>query len=434
MDLTAISLVRVPCPAAVAVLGWLGLGACAPTTDVSDVDASHGLRQADGLALASVSLGEGTTCAALATGEAKCWGRNDDGRLGLGPSSSVVEAEPALLPFLAVGGDVTAIATNGPHGYALLDDGSVVVLGVDPSGAFGAPGEPEGTPGSGVAVPLAGPAEQVVAGEGFGCARLSDARVQCWGEGDEGQLGRGALPGIHGPADVLLGGVAVELAAGLAHACARLDTGAVRCWGRDHEGQLGYGAPATGAPVPSERGDVSIGGVAARIVAGAHHSCALLDTGSLRCWGDDTAGQLGLGSTQPIGDDELPSDVPEVELGAAVVDVAAGRHHTCAILDDGSLRCWGDDGHQQLGSSMGGSDPAPPPGIVEVAMGGDAAEGVLAGALADHTCARLLGGTLRCWGRNDYGQLGLGFVDPDDPAEGPPGDLPDVIIVEDPDV
>lgn len=384
--------------------------------------------------LAAVALGEATTCITTTSGHATCWGRGDDGRLGQGRTLAGAEADPIALEPLALGGPAIMVVTNGAQSFALLDDGTVRAFGLNPAHELGldhpeAVGDDE-LPGEVAAVPLAGPAQQVAAGQGFACALLDDGRVQCWGRGDEGQLGRGVLAGSQPPGDVILGGPAVELAVGAAHACARLSAGNVRCWGLPHDGRLGHGSGSAAGSLPALAGDVPLGGVATQLVAGGAHSCAVLDTGALRCWGDGSWGQLGHGHAEAIGDDEVPAEVGDVPLSGAVVEVAAGLRHTCARLDTGALHCWGSNADGQLGRPSSPSIAWAEAGAV--ALGGAEIEAIVAGALAEHTCA-VLDGHLRCWGRNDYGQVGLGFASPSDPVEGPPGDLPDVIIVDDPD-
>lgn len=427
---------RLRASGAFCLTSWLALG-CAP--EAASHESLAWRMEAEPV---FVSLGEGTTCATLAVGAAKCWGDGDDGRLGLGRSVSTTEPDPVALEPLSLGGTATRVATNGAQGFALLDDGTVRGFGLNAAHELGlshaqtvGDDETPGAAGSGSVVPLGGAATELAVGQGFACARLDDARVQCWGRGDEGQLGRGVATGFGPPADVILGGSAVEIAVGAAHACALLTGGAVRCWGRDDAGQLGRGQAAQAGLTPATMGDVPLGGTAVELAAGADHTCALLSSGAVRCWGDGGDGRLGYGSTQAIGDDETPAAAGDVALGATAIQVAAGLRHTCALLEDGALRCWGDGSQAQLGlpSSAPVGDDELPLEAPAVDMAGASIEAIFAGALADHTCAALDDGALRCWGRNDRGQVGLGFTSPSDPVEGPPGDLPDVIIVEDPD-
>src|SRR5690606_38386502 len=122
-----------------------------------------------------------------------------------------------------------------------------------------------------------------------------------------------------------------QITAGVYHTCALLSSGAVRCWGSSTFGQLGYGNTNTigDNELPSSVGPVSVGGTVEKIVAGGFHTCALLTTGDLRCWGANESGQLGYGHTNPIGDNELPSSVGPVHTGAPVGSIAAGESHTC---------------------------------------------------------------------------------------------------------
>lgn len=374
-------------------------------------------------ALVGVSLGESTTCATTATGQAKCWGRADDGRLGQGQALGTIAADPTALEPLVLGDAATMVVTNGAQSFALLGDGSVRAFGLNDAHQLGLShawnvGDDE-TPANATVptlVPLAAPALQLVAGQGFACARLATGRVQCWGRGDEGQLGQGVQSGAQPPSVVALDTAALELTAGAAHACALLSTGAVRCWGSNDRGQLGQGSLV----------DVPLGGVATRVAAGGAHTCARLESGAIRCWGDNDHGQLGQGHADPLADAESPIDVP---LGGAVTQVVAGLRHTCALLDDGRLRCWGDG--VALGLDLGSDENVLEATPIE--LGEREVVEVFAGPLAKHSCALLDDGSLRCWGLDDHGQVGLGYISPQDPIEGPPGDLPDVIIVEDPD-
>src|SRR5690606_32039773 len=118
---------------------------------------------------------------------------------------------------------------------------------------------------------------------------------------------------------------------------ALLDGGGVRCWGLGAGGQLGRGDTASVGDdeLPSAHGDLDLGGPAVAIAAGVEHACAVLDDGSLRCWGDNQYGQLGHGHTRTIGDDETPESAGAVPLGAAVVQVAVGRRRTCVVTTTG---------------------------------------------------------------------------------------------------
>ena len=185
----------------------------------------------------------------------------------------------------------------------------------------------------------------------------------------------------------------IALTAGASHTCALLREGLVRCWGDNSVGQLGLGTTAnlSGQP-PYKNGLVPLGAAAVALTAGDSHTCALMANQSVRCWGANADGQLGLGNTNTIGDDEVPDAThAAVPLGAKATAVAAGGNDTCAILQDGSLRCWGLNDYGQLGlgnTNTIGDDEVPSAAVAEVSLG-DATAAVAAGG--EHTCA-LLGG------------------------------------------
>src|SRR5262249_25507811 len=138
-------------------------------------------------------------------------------------------------------------------------------------------------------------------------------------------------------------GRVVQIAAGDQSTCALLDGGNVRCWGLG--GVLGYGNfnSVGDNEVPATVGDVNVGGTGMGI-ATRGHTCAVVGVGSVRCWGDGAFGELGYANTRNIGDDETPASAGDVFVGSKVVSIAVGVFHTCAILDNGKVRCWGQGG------------------------------------------------------------------------------------------
>src|SRR5690606_4522223 len=133
-------------------------------------------------------------------------------------------------------------------------------------------------------------------------------------------IGDNEVPASAG--DVNVGGTVVQISAGGVHTCALLDTGSVRCWGSGSLGQIGYGNtnPRIGDnEVPASAGDVNVGGNVEQIVAGGFHTCALLDAGNVRCWGQGELGQLGYGNTERVGNNETPSQAGDVNVGGTVV-------------------------------------------------------------------------------------------------------------------
>jgi cysteine-rich repeat protein len=201
----------------------------------------------------------------------------------------------------------------------------------------------------------------------------------------------------------------IAMAAGSTHTCALLREGLVRCWGANDFGQLGLGTSADlSAQKPYQNGVVALGAPAAAIAAGRAHTCALMQDASVRCWGQNDFGQLGLGHTQPIGDDEPPSaQHAAVPLGAPVKAIAAGGNTTCAILQTGALRCWGQNDFGQLGlghTNDIGDDETPSAAVATVTLD-DTVRAV--GPGGDHTCVVLDDNDTRCWGRDDLDQLGI---------------------------
>jgi len=239
-------------------------------------------------------------------------------------------------------------------------------------------------------------------------AECGDGKVEGSEECDDGNT----IPADGCEPDCKRSGV-VRLAAGLAHTCALLREGLVRCWGNNDQGQIGLGNTTDlSTQKPYQNGLVQLGAPAVALVAGGEHTCALMQDATVRCWGKNGFGQLGLGHTQPIGDNEIPSaDVATVQLGASTIDITAGGDVTCALLDGGALRCWGHNNYGQLGlghtRDIGGNE------IPSAAVAGVPLDDTvrMVGTGGDHTCVVLDSNDTRCWGRNDFGQLGTGNTD-----------------------
>jgi len=261
------------------------------------------------------------------------------------------------------------------------------------------------------------------AGGDTSCVVFGGGRLRCWGENHSGQLGLGHTDPIgddETPAsagDIEVGGWVVQVAVGRRHACALLEGGAVRCWGSGNYGQLGLGHTDKigDDELPTAAPEVAVGGTVVQLVAGASHTCALLEGGSVRCWGEGGYGQLGYGHTERIGDDELPESAGDVSTGGKVAQLTAGWAHTCALMEDGGVRCWGYNYVGQLGyghTERIGDDELPT-SAGDVQLGPGHVVTVEAGG--HHTCVIVDDGAVRCWGAAGSGQLGYG-------AGGPIGD------------
>jgi alpha-tubulin suppressor-like RCC1 family protein len=203
-------------------------------------------------------------------------------------------------------------------------------------------------------------------GLALACALLDDGEIKCWGGGrvnhygalgdSGGALDRGSRPGEMGdklPAVALGGHAARAVATGCSYACALIDNGQVRCWGNPHMGKMGagdlFGPPEDPyAPVALSRPAVALTASAVTTDMDFAHSCALLDNGAVACWGNNGNGQLGLGDTVTRGDAQImgrPVPLAPVDLGAGrkARAVVAGGTHTCALLDRGEVKCWGSN-------------------------------------------------------------------------------------------
>ena len=368
----------------------------------------------------AIAAGGDHSCAVLDNGGVRCWGRNDSGELGLGHTQNVGDDEAASVgPLIALGAPAVAVAVGGAHSCALSASGEVRCWGRNAHGQLGyghtlAIGDDE-TPAALGPVQLGAPAIAVAAGGEHTCALTSAGAVRCWGLGVDGQLGYGSphdvgndeLPKTAG--DVPLGGAASQIVAGRDHTCALLGSGKVRCWGRGLWGQLGYGNSQNigdGEPA-SAGGDVALGAAAVELAAGWYHTCARLSTGSVRCWGYGAVGQLGLAETQGVGDDELPVSKPVIALGASAAHISAGLFHTCVRTTAGGVRCfgYGESGRLGYANLQTIGDDEHPLIAGDVSVGGSVTQIALGTA---HSCALTTAGKVVCWGDASQGQLGAG--------------------------
>lgn len=273
---------------------------------------------------------------------------------------------------------------------------------------------------------------EIAAGGEHTCARRGDGSVKCWGNGLQGRLGLGdilwhgsgpnemgeALPAV----DLGSGRMARAVSTGHDHTCALLDDWSVKCWGANAEGQLGLGDTDDRGDAANEMGDalpavdLGAGRTATAISAGHRDTCAVLDGGDVKCWGQDELGKLGQGNSGSLGDQsgEMGDALAVVNLGAGLsaVSVEATYQHTCAVLSDGSLKCWGYENAGRLGregNDATGDDTAEMGDRLPVVDLGSGKTAVSVGLGYLHSCAVLgAGNALKCWGYGQGGRLGLG--------------------------
>jgi alpha-tubulin suppressor-like RCC1 family protein len=386
----------------------------------------------------AVAAGRFYTCAVLSDGTARCWGVNNLGQLGKG-SITTRQLTPVVVTGLT---NVVGIATGQAHACALLANGRASCWGTNNAGQLGrgtfffAGGDP--TPGEVINLSNA---IDITAGFFHTCALIADGTAKCWGTNVKGELGIGTFQdgslGELAPVPVRDVSNAVAIAAGGAHTCAVLADSTAKCWGLDNHGQLGD-HPTTDqltdfvfipvAVIGSvEGGTKQVLNNIVAITAGNAHTCALLADGTAKCWGFNVDGQLGIGSAQP---DFVPATTVVDAFGDAlrnVVAISTGGHrcfvdasfqnrgdfqcagdfdHTCALLADGSAKCWGSNRSGELGSEVSPGSTSP----VTVTGGGGSftARDIAAGR--NHTCAVRANGTVACWGSNSSGQIGDGTI------------------------
>jgi E3 ubiquitin-protein ligase HERC3 len=390
-------------------------------------------------AVRTVVTGGGDSCVIFADGRLKCWGANAYGQLGRGDDDNRGVAPGQMgpnLPSIDVGSGRTVrdVAVGGYHVCALLDTGQVKCWGANLFGALGSGDQMHrgnaanqmGDNMPAVDLGTGRTAVGIVAGNLFNCALLDHGQVKCWGDNAQGELGipgdtnhRGDNPGEMGDnlraIDVGAGRTVVAIDAGTAHVCVLLDNAQIKCWGANYYGELGRGGVA--APVSDERAAVSLGTgrTAVAVAAGLGASCALLDNGQVKCWGRNEIGQLGLGDRRNRGDlaADMGDNLPAIDLGAgrSARSIHAATEYACAVLNDGSIKCWGGNAYGQLG--IGSTEQRGPlPGqlgdnLPPIDVGGTGALQAFSAGAA-HNCALYTGGRLACWGLNSAGQLGLG--------------------------
>jgi alpha-tubulin suppressor-like RCC1 family protein len=403
-----------------------------------DVDGtSTGDGDGDARTVAMVASGSTHSCVLFDDGGVRCWGHNDRGQLGYGHTDDIGD-QPGEMPppDVDVGGLVVDLDVGHSHTCALLDNGEVRCWGNNYSGQLGIgstenigdqPGEMPPSP-----VDLQGAVAHLDAGTNHNCVLLMDGGVRCWGRGEKGTLGNGSTgdfgsePDETQPPLIDVGGPVVEFALGTVHSCARIQNGQVRCWGA--AGQTGYGL-VDDSTVPG--GNVALGSSpATHIAAGHQHTCAVFEDGTVRCWGRGSFGQLGTGNTEDIGD--VPGEMPPapVAVGVDVLGITATEFFSC-VTHAAGVRCWGTNIYAMLGIPFGsgndhvGDEPGemPPDDLV---LGAGPVSLARLGAASKYACAVTEGKDVRCWGSNEYGELGGGNLETigDQAGEMPPPVVP----------
>ena len=410
----------------------------------------------------AVSAGAFHTCAIVDNGSLFCWGSNGNGRLGTGDPPTQDAYSPKWVD-LGVGRTAVAISAGNTHTCAILDDGSLTCFGNDYSGQLGnGPGQSDSSvpgivdggftwdnstgsnsgssatnliassegaelmvgdlmnditfqydssaasgsgsgSGSGSSTSFNLTSQNIAGGRLYTCAILENGSVACWGDNQYGQLGDGTTTDRSTPTlteSLGTGRTAVQLATGDYHTCALLDNHEVKCWGHNQYGKLGDGATNDRTSPPSSGITFPTGRTPIALAAGDEQTCAIMDDGSLTCWGGNAQGELGDGTTTHRSSPTIIS----VSTTADVIDIGSGDAHTCALLDDGTIKCWGNNIFGQLGD--GTTTTRLTPTLTDSLGTGRTAVDI---GVGEHfTCALLDNDDVKCWGSNLHGRLGDG--------------------------
>lgn len=338
----------------------------------------------------SLTAGNSHTCALTVTGAAYCWGNRFSGQVGDGSTAFPYPSTP-----VPVAGGITfaSLAAGLWHTCGLTGAGAAYCWGDNTYGQLGDESTTQRT--TPVAVRGGIAFESLVAGYGHTCGLTLTGAAYCWGGNYIGQLGIGASDTLPHPAPMaVVGGLRfVSLTAGAIHTCGLISSGAAYCWGDNYEGELGLGSYDSLA----HTAPVAVGGGFAfsSLVAAQNFTCGLTSTGVAHCWGWNTDGELGDGST-------TNGDLPGAVAGGLIfASLTARGQHTCGVSTAGVGYCWGDNYYGQVGDSatVYRSTPA--------AVAGGLAFATLA-AGQDHTCGLTVAGAAYCWGGNYAGQVGDG--------------------------
>ena len=388
--------------------------------------------------LVELSVRGNVTCVKAPDLRAKCWGRGRWAQHGVQTTDALGDDEPVTaIPVLPLGAGVEQISASYTSVCALLEDRHSFRCwgGTARNGAWGYPFE--GILGDdepitdGELVSLSDTLEAIDASARLHtCILLEGGAIKCFGANGYGQLGYGHTEFLCDESDetveslptVDVGGPVAELAlADNSTSCVRMVDGTVRCWGRNAVGTLAHNYPNSigDDDVPADYPPIELAGEpVVQLSAGSRSVCAVHADGALSCWGYVSAA-LGYGDAaeavgELLGDFETPASIGHVDVGGKVTQVSTGEYHTCAVLDDGGVKCWGVGTFVALGygnRDVVGDDESPAT-LEPLALGGPA-ESVHVGDV--HSCAVLKSGDVKCWGA-PVAALGYGN------GEGPIGD------------
>ena len=432
--------------------GTLMLGSASPNINGNEVG---DLKDDPSDLVTSISVGQRHVCAIVEV-SIKCWGEEVYGELGDGAIGISSSNLPVTVTSLPTGFTPVEVSVNGHHSCALFNSDTVssdyrimcwgknygqLGLGEDPTPDNSLP-EPtdwvqDGTTGSGddLITSFKTPdisktfyrVEEIAAGTDFYCARSIQGLVKCWGRNHEGQLGIGNTTQYGDNVnetgkflqfvDLGTNRTAKQIVAGSAHVCALLDNEEVVCWGDNSFNQISAQSSSYNfGDNPNEMGDslvpINFGTVNSNILklsAGSYHNCALFEDGDVKCWGANGVGQLGRGNSGNTGTANIAVDFGN---NMKALDISMGYDHSCAILENGLMKCWGDNKDGELGigkttNYLGTSALGSNSDFRFIDLGTD--RGIFNMVTGQSlTCALVTDGEVYCWGHNEEGRLGTG--------------------------
>lgn len=337
-----------------------------------------------------LAAGSAHSCVPLNTGHVKCWGNNGSGRLG---DATIIERKtPSLVSGAVLFQDVEA---GTAHSCGHDDAGSIFCWGSNTNGRLGNNSTQLSSEPIKVHLPIGVTSRQIALGDAHTCALLDNNEVMCWGSNSNGKLGDGTNAQRLVPTKVVQlrdgPGESVNSESDITHNAATVHAAFATRDVSSHR-LLEYG---TDEFLSGDTQTIDLGhfGSVAYIASGANHSCIVIAGGHVKCWGDNSDGALGTGDTTH---ETKPVDVQNI--GGLARLVAVGTTHSCAVMATGSLKCWGDNSSGQLGDASLLSKTQPVSvnisGVVDAVLGDG------------FTCALQVGGTVSCWGSNSLGQLG----------------------------
>jgi len=343
-----------------------------------------------------IAVGGTHVCALTPSATVKCWGANNAGQTGGGLPFDASDTAVVATPRQVVGLQDVAVVSSGYDHSCAISGGTIWCWGNNSAGQLGNGNKTKtSTPTKVLSID---DAVSVRSGYSFACALRKSGRVSCWGNNTSGQLGNGSF--VSSSLPVAVSGLVdiVAISTGSQHACALHSSGLVSCWGDNGYGQIARSETTSQSNVPLDvLGPQNV--IAVRTMSMT--TCELLSTGRVVCFGYNGYGDLGTGTS-----DFVVNAAPTQVLGLEdAVQIESGNHHACALRQTGSVVCWGDNYWGQAGVSNldGGKEEILAKTSIELS-----GSILFVGAGGNSSCAETSDKKLHCWGNNINSQLGNG--------------------------